>query len=139
MKNVVKLFSVSLIAILGVACGAHAEIASVGYVNQIVNGLVIPDVNNGTLTIQQNGVDVATFGANAAEATTANIIVPTNVSELNNDSDFVANVNGGTPATGKVVTSVTKSGDTITATMDYVKIPVGDASGSRGVATIWVE
>ena len=41
----------------------------------------------GTLTIQKNGSNVQTF--NGSANTTANIIVPTKVSELNNDSGFI--------------------------------------------------
>ena len=37
----------------------------------------LPTVNNGTLTIQKNGSNVATFSANQAGNTTANISVPT--------------------------------------------------------------
>jgi hypothetical protein len=37
----------------------------------------IPTVNNATLTIQKNGTNVATFGANASSNVTANITVPT--------------------------------------------------------------
>ena len=37
----------------------------------------IPTVNNATLTIQKNGTSVATFTANSATNTTANITVPT--------------------------------------------------------------
>lgn len=36
-----------------------------------------PTVNNATLTIQKNGTNVATFGANASSNVTANIAVPT--------------------------------------------------------------
>ena len=49
----------------------------------------IPTVNNATLTIQKNGAAVATFTANSATAATANITVPTKVSELTNDSGFI--------------------------------------------------
>lgn len=51
----------------------------------------IPTVNNGTLTIQKNGTDVATFGANQSGNATANITVPTKVSELTNDSGYTTN------------------------------------------------
>lgn len=37
----------------------------------------IPTVNNGTLTIQQNGTDIQTFSANQSSNVSANIIVPT--------------------------------------------------------------
>lgn len=51
----------------------------------------IPTVNNGTLTIQKNGTNVATFGANQSTNTTANITVPTKVSDLTNDSGYTTN------------------------------------------------
>jgi hypothetical protein len=46
-------------------------------------------VNNATLTIQKNGSNVATFTANASSNATANITVPTKVSQLTNDSGFL--------------------------------------------------
>ena len=49
----------------------------------------IPTVNDGTLTIQQNGTNVQTFTANASTNATANITVPTAVSELTNDSGYL--------------------------------------------------
>lgn len=48
-------------------------------------------VNNGTLTIQKNGTTVKTFSANQSGNVTANITVPTKVSELTNDSGFTSN------------------------------------------------
>lgn len=45
-------------------------------------------INNGTLTIQKNGTNVTTFAANQSGNATANITVPTKVSELTNDSGF---------------------------------------------------
>lgn len=51
----------------------------------------VPTVNNGKLTIQKNGTDVATFTANQSTNSTANITVPVKVSELTNDSGFTTN------------------------------------------------
>lgn len=51
----------------------------------------IPTVNNGKLTIQKNGTDVATFTANQSTNVTANITVPTKVSEITNDSGYTTN------------------------------------------------
>lgn len=48
-----------------------------------------PTVNNATLTIQKNGSNVATFTSNASSNVTANISVPTKVSQLTNDSGFI--------------------------------------------------
>lgn len=42
----------------------------------------IPTVNNATLTIQNNGTNVATFTANSATNTTANIVSPVNVGSV---------------------------------------------------------
>lgn len=50
-----------------------------------------PTVNNGTLTIQKNGTNVQTFTANQSSNATANITVPTKVSELTNDSGYTKN------------------------------------------------
>lgn len=52
----------------------------------------IPTVNNGTLTIQKNGTNVQTFTANQSGNVTANITVPTKVSELTNDSGYINDV-----------------------------------------------
>lgn len=49
----------------------------------------IPSVNNATLTIQKNGSSVATFTANASSNVTANITVPTQTSQLTNNSGFI--------------------------------------------------
>lgn len=42
----------------------------------------IPTVNNGTLTIQKNGTNIATFSANQSGNATANIIIPTTASDV---------------------------------------------------------
>ena len=47
------------------------------YWRQLALTSQLPIVNNGTLTIQKNGSNVATFSANQAGNTTANISVPT--------------------------------------------------------------
>ena len=57
--------------------------------NDLDNLPTIPTVNDATLTIQKNGVDVQTFTANASSNVTANITVHTKTSDLTNDSDFV--------------------------------------------------
>lgn len=53
---------------------------------------VLPTVNNATLTIQKNGTSVATFTANQSENTTANIVVPTKTSDLNNDTGYITGI-----------------------------------------------
>ena len=49
----------------------------------------VPTVNDGTLTIKVNGATAGTFTANQSTAATANITVPTAVSELTNDSGYL--------------------------------------------------
>lgn len=62
--------------------------------NDLDNKPTIPTVNDGTLTIQQNGTNVETFTANSSTNKTANITVPTKTSELQNDSNYaVTNAN----------------------------------------------
>lgn len=49
---------------------------------------VIPTVNNATLTIQENGNNIETFTANSSINKTANITVPTAVTDLSDASDY---------------------------------------------------
>ena len=93
--------------------GYTSNTGTVTSVNNVspVNGnvsLTIPTVNNATLTIQKNGTTVKTFTANASTDVTANITVPTKVSELTNDSGYTSNtgtvtsVNNVLPVNGNV-------------------------------------
>lgn len=80
-----------------------------------------PTVGNATLTIQKNGASAGTFTANATSNKTINITVPTQTSELTNNSGFltsstgVTSVNGahgavtGIQTTSNLVTSVSSS------------------------------
>ena len=75
--------------------------------NITINGDTIsasqPAVNNGQLTIQKNGSSIGTFTANQSSNATANIIVPTKISDLTNDSSFVSKTDYATASTGGVV------------------------------------
>ena len=67
--------------------------------NDLDNKPTIPTVNDGILTIQQNGTNVETFTANSSTNKTANITVPTKTSDITNDSGFItidsgSNTNG---------------------------------------------
>lgn len=57
-----------------------------------ITSSALPTVNDATLTIQKNGTDVATFSANSATNTTANIAVPTDTSDLTNGAGFITSV-----------------------------------------------
>lgn len=77
----------------------------------IKNKPTIPTVNNGTLTIQKNGTDIAIFSANTATNTTANISVPTKTSEITNDSDFIKSSD--LPTVNDGVLTIQKNGTTV--------------------------
>lgn len=65
-----------------------STVATSGDYDDLLNKPTIPTVNNATLTIQKNGTTVNTFTANASSNVTANITVPTKISDLTNDSNF---------------------------------------------------
>jgi hypothetical protein len=57
---------------------------------EILNKPTIPAAaNNATLTIQQNGSPIGTFTANASTDATVNVTVPTQISELTNNSGYI--------------------------------------------------
>ena len=69
--------------------GQLSTVALTGSYNDLSDKPTISTVNDGTLTIKKNGTNVATFTANQSTAATANITVPTAVSELTNDSGYL--------------------------------------------------
>ena len=91
-----------------------AAVATSGAYSDLTGTPTIPTVNNATLTIQQNGVNVQTFTANASTNATANITVPTKTSDLTNDSGFITSDNTKIPLAG----SNQISGSLIPATTD---------------------
>ena len=66
-----------------------ATVATSGSYADLSNKPTIPTVNDATLTIQKNGTNVATFTANASSNATANIAVPTAVTDLSDASNYV--------------------------------------------------
>ena len=86
----------------------------------------IPTVNNATLTIQKNGTNVATFTANSSTNQTANITVPTKVSELTNDSGYLTSHQD---ISGKV----SKSGDTMSGNLN----PETNKGASLGTSSLY--
>lgn len=114
-----------------------STVATSGSYSDLSNKPTIPAAaNNGTLTIQKNGASVATFGANQNTDATANITVPTKVSELTNDAGYTTN-------TG-TVTGVKINGATKTPTSGVVDIGSDIITGTTyasnikyGVVKIW--
>lgn len=68
-----------------------ATVATSGAYSDLTGTPTIPTVNNATLTIQKNGVNVQTFTANQATNATANITVPTDTADLTNGAGFITN------------------------------------------------
>lgn len=96
-----------------------ATVATSGSYNDLSNKPTIPTVNNATLTIQKNGTTVNTFTANASSDVTANITVPTKVSDLTNDSGYTTNTGTVTSVRVQAGTGLTSSTDTAqTTTLD---------------------
>lgn len=80
-----------------------ATVATSGSYDDLSDKPTIPTVNDATLTIQKNGSTVNTFTANASSNVTANITVPVNTSDLNNDSGFITATDYADASTGGVV------------------------------------
>ena len=101
-------------------------------VHALPDSTVIPTVNDGTLTIQQNGTAVETFTANSSTNKTANIIVPTKTSDLNNDSGFITSAALSGYATEQWVvgqgylTGITSS--MVTTALGFTPIQMSDAT-----------
>ena len=66
-----------------------STVATSGNYNDLSNKPTIPTVNNATLTIQKNGTTVDTFTANASSDKTINITVPTQTSDITNNSGYL--------------------------------------------------
>lgn len=69
---------------------SFAKVATSGSYNDLNDK---PSVNDATLTIQRNGVDVGTFSSNASSNVKVNIQVPTKVSEMTDSLRYVTSVN----------------------------------------------
>ena len=89
-----------------------SAVATSGSYNDLSNTPTIPTVNNATLTIQKNGSTVKTFTANASSNVTANITVPTAVSELTNDSGYLTSASS-------------LDSSKLTGTIDIARLPKG--------------
>ena len=118
-----------------------ATVATSGSYNDLSNKPTIPTVNNATLTIQKNSTSVATFTANASSNVTANITVPTNTSDLNNDSGFITSADTGWVYLGEQ--SLSANSDTLTYTLpaqyDNYKVMFYGAMASSATDGCWID
>lgn len=110
-----------------------ATVATSGSYNDLSNKPTIPTVNNGKLIIQKNGTDVATFTANQSSSATANITVPTKVSDLTNDSGYTTN-KGTVTSVAVKMNGATKGTVTSSGTIDLGTV-ITDVSGKLDKTT----
>lgn len=108
-----------------------ATVATSGDYDDLIDKPTIPTVNNGTLTIQKNGSSVGTFTANQSGNSTANITVPTAVSDLTNDSGFTSVSVTQTLSSGTKIGDITVDG----VTTDFY----APSGGSGGVSDVLVD
>ena len=111
-----------------------ADVATSGLYEDLTGTPTIPTVNNATLTIQKNGSTVDTFTANASVNKTINITVPTQTSELDNDSGFVTSANLPV-ATANTLGGVKSGGDITVATSGTVTVNSARSATNAETAT----
>ena len=74
---------------MNIAGSPYDNISLANALNAKADASSIPTVNNGTLTIQVNSIDLQTFTANQSGNATANIAVPTDTGDLTNGAGFI--------------------------------------------------
>lgn len=120
-----------------------ATVATSGSYNDLLNKPTIPTVNDATLTIQKNGTDVQTFTANQSTNATANIVVPTKTSDLNNDSGYltsataVTSFNGSTGAVTYTAPVASVNGDTGAVTVKKLNLTAANITPTDDTVTAW--
>lgn len=67
---------------IGIYCAKNAVVLTANDVGALPADTVIPTVNNATLTIKRNNIDVGSFTANSANDVNININVPTDKSDI---------------------------------------------------------
>lgn len=97
-----------------------ATVATSGSYNDLTNLPTIPTVNNATLTIQNNGTNVATFTANSSSNATANIPAATTsaygVTTLSTSTNSSSTTEAATPSAVKSAYDLADGKATITMT-----------------------
>ena len=100
----------------------------------------LPTVNNATLTIQKNGATVDTFTANASANKTINITVPTQTSQLQNNSGYITSADLPDEyqlkaATASELGGVKSGGDITVATSGAVTVNSANQADTATTAT----
>lgn len=87
----------------------------------------MPTVNDATLTIQNNGTNVATFTANSATNTTANIVSPVDIGSVLSTPSDVAYVNSNNIISNAVTTGKIANGAVTADKIDFTTLMGGNA------------
>ena len=100
-----------------------AAVATSGSYNDLSNKPTIPTVNNATLTIIQDGTNVATFTANSSTNATANIVSPLKIGSVVSEPSNVAYVATNNIVDGAVTTSKIAAEAVTGANIDLTTLP----------------
>lgn len=92
----------------------------------------IPTVNDSTLTIQNNGTDVATFTANSSTDVTANIVPPVQIGSVLSTPTNVAYVNANNIVDGAVTTAKLADDSVTSQKIDWATVAnIGKVLGNN--------
>ena len=80
------------VTLIGTAIQPNDNITELNNNAGYITSSSLPTVNDGTLTIQQNGTDIQTFKANQSSNATANITVPTDTNDLTNGAGYITGI-----------------------------------------------
>ena len=94
----------------------------------------IPTVNDATLTIQNNGANVATFTANSATSTTANIVSPVDIGAVLSTPSDVAYVNSNNIINNAVTTRKIANGAVTANKIDFTTLTI--LTGNSNIITL---
>ena len=113
-----------------------ATVATTGDYDDLTDKPTIPTVNDATLTIQNNGTNVATFTANSSTNTTANIVPPVQIGSVLSTPTDVAYVNTANIVDGAVTTAKITDGSITTAKIADSAVTSGKIDWGSITATL---
>ena len=99
----------------------------------------IPTVNDSTLTIQNNGTDVATFTANSSTDVTANIVPPVQIGSVLSTPTNVAYVNANNIVDSAVTTAKLADGAVTSQKIDWTTINNSYSTSEVDTNMKWID
>lgn len=99
----------------------------------------IPTVNDSTLTIQNNGTDVATFTANSSTDVTANIVPPVQIGSVLSTPTNVAYVNANNIVDGAVTTAKLADDSVTSDKIDWTTINNSYSTSEVDTNMKWID